>query len=179
MFVCKQVVLVERCIWEMLCVCCVKKVLRPRHFFFNHAKSSQRTIACSKRSARSESKVATPRETIEALEKWRRKFNIEGVGHRELFKREKVTKHPSFYYSPRRGVEAILIFETRLKSPRYWFPCNWFEWKLRSACRQFVRFCYDFHVFFEVGYLFHFIKYCWSRRRKIRSTSYSWFFCDW
>ena len=170
--------LVERRIWEVLCLCCVKEVLRSRHSSFHHAKNSQRAIACSKRNTRNESKVATPWETIEALKRRKRKFDFEGMRHHKLSRREGVAKHSLLYHSLWRNVEAILIFVSRLKSPRYRFSCNWFEWKLRSACWQFIRFFRDSHVFFEVRYFFHFTKYCWFRRCKIRSTSYSWFSCD-
>ena len=170
---------VEWRIWEVLDVCCVKKNLRFRHFSFHHAKSAQRTIARSKRNAWNESKATTPRKAIKASKRWRGNSNTKGVRHHKLFKRKEITKHFSLHHFLWRNIEAISIFESRLKFPCYRLSCNWFEWKLWSAHRQFIKFCRDSHVFFEVKYPFHFTRYCWHRCRKIRSTSYSWFSCDW
>ena len=52
-------------------------------------------------------------------------------------------------------------------------------WNSWNNFWQFLKFLSDSHVFFVVGYPFHFIKYCWLRFCKIRLTSYSWFSCDW
>ena len=150
--------LVEWRIWEVFDMCCVKKGLRFCHFFLYHAKSAQGTIARSKRNAWNENKIATPRKAIEASKEWRRKFDIKEIKHHKLFKRKEVAKHFSFHHFLRRNIEVILIFESRLKFFCYWFFCNWFKWKLWNARRQFVKFCLDSHVFFEIKYFFSFHK---------------------
>ena len=170
--------LVEWRVWEVFNMCDVEKDLRFRRFFLHHAKNAQGTIARSKRSAWSESKVTTLKEATKALEKWRRKFDIEKLKYHKLFKGEEIAKHFSLYHSLRCNVEAISIFESRLKFFCYWFFCNWFKWKLWNARRQLIKFCRDSHVFFDVRYFFHFTRYCWFCCRKIYSTSYSWSFCD-
>ena len=55
----------------------------------------------------------------------------------------------------------------------------WLSWNLLNSFEQFVRCFLDSHVFFVVGYPFHFTRYCWPFCRNIRSTSYSWSFCFW
>ena len=178
MFFRDQAMLIERRIWEMFVVCCVKENLRFRHFLFHHAKNAQRTITRSKRNAWSESKATTFRETIETLEKRKGKLDIEKMKHHKLFKEKRVAKYFSFHHFFWCNVEAILIFELWLKFFRYRFSRCRFKWKSWNARRQFVKFCRDSHVFFEVKYFFHFTKYCWPRCRKIRSISYFWFFCN-
>ena len=124
-------------------------------------------------------KSCSSAEAAGAPRRRRRKPDTEGVGHCELSKREGITKHPSLHHSLWCSVEAIPTSEPRLKPFCYRSSCNWFEWKSRSACWQFVKFCRDSHVFFEVEYPFNFTRYRWFCRRKIRSTSYLEFSCDW
>ena len=147
--------------------CMTSKKICDFFFFFHYAKSAQRTIARSKRNAWNENKITTLKETIEAFKKWKRKSNIKKMKHHKLFKEKKIAKYFLFHHFFWRNVEAISIFEFWLKFFRYRFFCNRFKWKSWNIHRQFVKFCRDFHVFFEIKYFFYFTKYCEFLCRKI------------